>query len=87
MFWSRLIRGAFARLLDGFALAYHLPLSSEAGRSELRGKTKNKKKGRRAPKHQSIFASVISMFYVLKEKKVLKKEARRQAGRILFWAL
>ena len=76
--------GCFSATLSCLVLAYHLPLSSETGVPELRGKTKNKKKGQGAPKHQSIFASAISMFLFSKDSEVLKKKPAARRAEFFF---
>ena len=56
------------------------------GFPNLGAKQKTKKKGPGAPKHQSIFASAISMFLFSKDSEVLKKKPAARRAEFFFWA-
>ena len=77
-------RGCFSATLSCLVLAYHLPLSSETGVPELRGKTKNTKKRARCSKAPIYFC--FGDFYVLfsKDSEVLKKKPAARRAEFLF---
>ena len=73
-----LIRGGCVGFLFGLALAYVLKGKHYWKNLAAQWAAKKKKKrGQGAPKHQSIFASVISIFFLLK-KESTKPPARRR---------
>ena len=77
-----LIRGGCVGFLFGLALAYVLKGKHYWKNLAAQWAAKKKKKrGQGAPKHQSIFASVISAFFLLKKESnyvITKPPARRR---------